>query len=96
MATKKVHVRNTVSGRVEDVPEHYLTHPVLSRYLVEVDEDAKDAEPEMYQPKDAEGNEVGDDAKPVAKRGSRKTETSKAEASKADSSDVSTSDSDNR
>lgn len=69
--TKKIRTRNTVSGQIGEVPAHYLEHPVLGRFLVEVDEDAKPVKPELNQPQDAEGNRLGDDAKPVEKKRTR-------------------------
>lgn len=56
MATKKtpesktVLARNTVSGQIATVPRSYLTHPHFGKQLVEVDADAKNAEPELYHP----------------------------------------------
>jgi hypothetical protein len=54
--SKQVRARNTVSGQIGIVPESYLTHPVLGKTLVQVDDDAKSYLPEMYQPTDAEGD----------------------------------------
>ena len=54
MTNKFVTARNTVSGVVGPVPASYLTHPVFSKQLVQVDEDAKDFVPELYTPKTAD------------------------------------------
>lgn len=36
-----VYTRHTISGKKEEVPEHFLDHPVFGQYLEVVDEDAK-------------------------------------------------------
>lgn len=54
MTNKFVTARNTVSGVVGPVPASYLDHPVFSKQLVLVDEDAKDFAPELYMPKTAD------------------------------------------
>lgn len=33
--------RHTISGKIEEVPQHLVDHPVLGQYLEVVDEDAK-------------------------------------------------------
>lgn len=49
-----VFARNTRTGKVVKVPEHYLDHPVLGESFVAVDAKAKDYLPELYLPKTAE------------------------------------------
>lgn len=48
--TKNILARNTISGKVEEVPEKYLSHPVFGEYLEAVEDGAKDYEPELYKP----------------------------------------------
>lgn len=53
--SKTVMARNTVSGVVGEVPASYLTHAVLGKTLVRVDEKSKNIEPALHKPTDAEG-----------------------------------------
>lgn len=47
--------RHTVSGVIdENTPDHILTHPVLGKYLVEVDENAKPLLAVMHRPTTAD------------------------------------------
>lgn len=46
--------RNTTTGKVVKVPEHYLTHPVFGKSFVAADAKDKDYLPELYSPKTAE------------------------------------------
>lgn len=46
--------RNTATGKVVKVPEHYLTHPVFGKSFVAADAKDKDYLPELYLPKTAE------------------------------------------
>lgn len=55
--SKFVHARDTISGKVAEVPEIYLSLPGLKEHLVLVADDAKDAAPELYKPTDAKGFE---------------------------------------
>lgn len=61
---KTVTALNTVSGKVGVVPETYLTHPVLGKTLVEVEEGTKSYEPSLYRTTDKDG----DAAKPTRGR----------------------------
>lgn len=49
-----VFARNTTTGKVVKVPEHYLTHPVFGKSFVAADAKDKDYLPELYLPKSAE------------------------------------------
>ena len=49
-----VFARNTTTGKVVKVPEHYLTHPVFGKSFVVADAKDKDYLPELYLPKTAE------------------------------------------
>lgn len=42
---------DTTSGQVGEVPESYLTHPVLGLTLVKVSSDTKSFDPALYKPK---------------------------------------------
>jgi len=46
--SKTVTALNTVSGQVGQVPESYLTHPVLGKTLVQVEPGTKSYIPGMY------------------------------------------------
>ena len=46
--------RNTVTGKVVKVPEHYLTHPVFGKTFVPADRKDKDYLPELYVAKTSE------------------------------------------
>lgn len=48
-----VTARNTITGKVVKIPEHYLGHPVLGKNFVPADRGDKDYEPELYAPKSA-------------------------------------------
>ena len=54
---KKVLALNTVSGQVAEVPEAYMTHPVLGKTLVAVPDETKPYNPEFYKPTDSAGYE---------------------------------------
>lgn len=47
---KNILARNTISGKVAEVPERYLTHPIFGDYLEAVEDGAKDYHPELYKP----------------------------------------------
>lgn len=49
-----VYARNTVTGKIVKVPEHYLTHPVFGKGFVAADKDGKDYLPALYRPKTSE------------------------------------------
>jgi hypothetical protein len=48
------YARNTITGKVAKVPEHYIGHPVLGKNFVPAERGDKDYEPEMYSPKSAD------------------------------------------
>lgn len=54
MTTTFVTALNTISGRIAQVPESYLRHPVLKQHLVEVDDSRKPYDPNFYTPKTAD------------------------------------------
>lgn len=45
---------HTISGQVGFVPARYIGHPVLGKYLVAVEDEAKPYAPALYKPKDAD------------------------------------------
>ena len=51
---KTVKAIHTISGQVATLPVKLVNHPILGKYLTEVDDDAKSYAPELYKPKDAE------------------------------------------
>lgn len=46
--------RNTATGKVVKVPEHYLTHPMIGKSFVPAEKGDKDYLPEMYTSKTSE------------------------------------------
>jgi len=50
----KIWARNTVTGKVVQIPARHLGHPVLGRNYVEADRKDKDYLPELYSPKSAD------------------------------------------
>jgi hypothetical protein len=49
-----IKVMNTISGQTAMVSEKTLSHPVLGKNLVRVEDEQKSYIPEMYEPKNAE------------------------------------------
>lgn len=47
-------VRNTLTGKVVEVPDRYLTHPILGANLVPAKAGDKDYVPDLYKSKSAE------------------------------------------
>jgi hypothetical protein len=46
--------RNTVTGKVVQVPSHYLTHPVFGKTFVPAQKGDKDYVPELYKAKSSD------------------------------------------
>lgn len=52
--SKFVTALDTISGKVGEVPENYIGHPILGVNLVEVDPGTKDRAPEKHKAQNAE------------------------------------------
>lgn len=58
--------RHTVSGVIdENTPDHILSHPVLGKYLIEVDEKAKPLVAVMHRPTTADEVKAREETKAV-------------------------------